>query len=171
MNIKISDIYDVLRTELVEHDDANYTVSEFCTGIDMSRATFYRSYKSLSEVYQMVISYQVERNLNGYPNRRIEVSYRMLLEHMREEANLYHSFYRQTKRLFFFDVLEPLIFKNLRLHYSDTALSDVAIGMICTPITHIIVRYIDHDFEEDIDDVYQAIYRVLAVAENVKSIL
>ena len=148
MNIKISDIYDVLRTELVEHDDANYTVSEFCTGIDMSRATFYRSYKSLSEVYQMVISYQVERNLN-----------------------VYHSFYRQTKRLFFFDVLEPLIFKNLRLHYSDAALSDVAIGMICTPITHIIVRYIDHDFEEDIDDVYQAIYRVLAVAENVKSIL
>ncbi|APT18977.1 hypothetical protein FC62_GL000453 [Amylolactobacillus amylotrophicus DSM 20534] len=171
MKTRISEIYAVLQQDLGHHLVENYTVGNFCAGIQISRSTFYRSYSSMTELYQFVISYQVERILSNTRETKLDVRYRQLIQLMSSERHLYINFYHQTKRLFFNDVLEPLVQRNLKSFYRETELTEVSLNLIADYVVRQIIRYIDQDLQQPVAEVALDIYRILAVAENTAQLL
>lgn len=90
---------------------------------------------------------------------------------MSSERHLYINFYHQTKRLFFNDVLEPLVQRNLKSFYRETELTEVSLNLIADYVVRQIIRYIDQDLQQPVAEVALDIYRILAVAENTAQLL
>lgn len=163
-------IKDVFLSLLEKKELNKITVSEICTIADINRATFYRYYLDIYDLFDNIQEEFAEKLKLSIAESGQEYTVfsfcKGLLEVLIEEKNLAKIIFNINKNLIFLDDILQIAYSNFynncKKHFVNVSAEDVeyATVFIFNGALGIINFWIKNDFDKDIDEIAELIQNI-----------
>lgn len=173
MELKTSDIRRVIENDLGQKSLTKYPIRDFCLAAGIPRSTFYRKYANLDDLLQEYLSIVFNQIFYSPKYKTERTKYACYVQHLAEHQYLYENIYHLSlKRLFLNNVLTKLFSQYLASKYNkEGILSDFALMTLATPLTMIIIEWIDGGFKKTPDEVLLEIGHHITLAETIMELI